>query len=59
VEQYFEDHSEVEFSHGICPDCYEKVMAQEFKKAEERNLGRSDKVACLLPGSCVQAGGSE
>jgi CheY-like chemotaxis protein len=42
VEQYFEDHSEVEFSHGICPDCYEKVMEEEFRKAEDRNLVRSD-----------------
>jgi CheY-like chemotaxis protein len=37
VEQYFEDHSEVEFSHGICPDCYEKVMDKELKKAEDPN----------------------
>jgi phosphoserine phosphatase RsbU/P len=31
VETYFLDHSEVRFSHGICPDCLQIVMATEFK----------------------------
>jgi phosphoserine phosphatase RsbU/P len=26
VEAYISDHSEAEFSHGICPDCYEKML---------------------------------
>ncbi len=26
VDQYFVEHSELEFSHGICPDCYQKVV---------------------------------
>jgi len=26
VESYISDHSEAEFSHGICPECYEKLM---------------------------------
>ncbi|TAM80282.1 MAG: response regulator transcription factor [Acidobacteria bacterium] len=26
VETYISDHSEAEFSHGICPECYEKLM---------------------------------
>jgi DNA-binding response OmpR family regulator len=26
VEQYFGDHSEVRFSHGICPSCLEREM---------------------------------
>lgn len=26
VETYISDHSEAEFSHGICPDCYEKML---------------------------------
>lgn len=25
VETYISDHSEAEFSHGICPECYEKL----------------------------------
>lgn len=26
VETYISDHSEAEFSHGICPDCYDKML---------------------------------
>jgi hypothetical protein len=25
LEQYIRDHSEAEFSHGICPDCAKKL----------------------------------
>lgn len=28
VEQYIGDRSQVQFSHGICPQCYEKVIAE-------------------------------
>jgi len=28
VEQYVSDHTEAQFSHGICPACYEKQMKQ-------------------------------
>jgi DNA-binding response OmpR family regulator len=30
VEHYFSQHSDVEFSHGVCPSCYER-MAAEFE----------------------------
>lgn len=26
LEEYISDHSEAHFSHGLCPDCYEKEM---------------------------------
>jgi DNA-binding response OmpR family regulator len=26
VESYIESHAEVQFSHGVCPDCYERVV---------------------------------
>lgn len=29
MERYISDHSHAQFSHGICPDCYEKVR-EEF-----------------------------
>ena len=29
LECYLTDHSEAKFSHGICPECMEKVMKQE------------------------------
>lgn len=30
MEHYIHEHTGSNFSHGICPDCYEKVMASEF-----------------------------
>ena len=30
VESYVSRHADVQFSHGICPDCYAKVVAEEF-----------------------------
>ncbi len=36
VEQYISDHSEAQFSHGICPACYEKVSAEFDADASER-----------------------
>jgi PAS domain S-box-containing protein len=32
IEAYISDHSEAEFSHGICPDCAEKIYGKYFKK---------------------------
>ena len=32
VEAYIRQHSEAEFSHGICPDCYEKFVRPEIEK---------------------------
>ena len=32
VETYVKAHSEVEFSHGICPGCWEKVVKPQFLK---------------------------
>jgi len=31
VEEYIRDHSEVEFSHGICPDCAVKIYGKYYK----------------------------
>ncbi|MEO5955005.1 MAG: response regulator transcription factor [Nitrospiraceae bacterium] len=30
VETYFQSHSEAEFSHGICPGCWEKVVTPQL-----------------------------
>jgi phosphoserine phosphatase RsbU/P len=32
VETYIKSHSEAEFSHGICPNCWEKVVKPQFLK---------------------------
>jgi len=31
VEEYIRDHSEAEFSHGICPDCAKKIYGKFYK----------------------------
>ena len=31
VETYLSEHTEAEFSHGICPECYEKVLKSELE----------------------------
>jgi DNA-binding response OmpR family regulator len=30
MENYIHEHTGSDFSHGICPDCYAKVMSKEF-----------------------------
>ncbi|HZP01174.1 MAG TPA: response regulator [Terriglobia bacterium] len=32
VESYIAEHSDVRFSHGICPDCYIKIMKPQLDK---------------------------
>ncbi len=34
VENYISDHTNVQFSHGICPDCYERVI-REFEEQKQ------------------------
>jgi DNA-binding response OmpR family regulator len=34
VETFIRDHSEAQFSHGICPDCYDKFVKPELKSFE-------------------------
>jgi phosphoserine phosphatase RsbU/P len=33
VETYIESHAEVQFSHGICPDCFESIVVPELEHA--------------------------
>jgi DNA-binding response OmpR family regulator len=33
VEVYIRDHSEAEFSHGVCPDCKQKYYAHYFNES--------------------------
>ena len=32
VENYISQHTNAQFTHGICPECYQKVMKSESKK---------------------------
>ena len=34
VESYMQDHTEVEFSHGICPECAAKLYPEAFEGSE-------------------------
>lgn len=36
VEVYIRDHSEADFSHGLCPDCAQKLYPDLFKKLTDR-----------------------
>ena len=36
VESYVSTHSEAQFSHGICPDCYKKHVQPELDKIKKR-----------------------
>lgn len=33
VEGYISKHSEAQFSHGVCPDCFEKIVKPELAKS--------------------------
>ena len=35
IETYIRDHSEAEFSHGICPDCAKKLYPEFYDKVEK------------------------
>ena len=36
LETYIQDHSEAEFSHGICPECGKKLYPEFFRGEDER-----------------------
>lgn len=37
VEGYISDHTDVEFSHGIRPDCHGRVMAELAQRRNEKD----------------------
>ncbi|MGD2186783.1 MAG: PAS domain-containing protein [Desulfobacterales bacterium] len=41
IEAYIRDHSEAEFSHGICPECSMKLYP-EYHREEPQKTGKSD-----------------
>ncbi len=40
LEMYLSDHSDLVFSHGICPECYEKHWKLELAQAAETKSGQ-------------------
>jgi phosphoserine phosphatase RsbU/P len=41
VESYISDHSEAQFSHGICPECYAKVIQPQLAEIRRRTQTRN------------------
>jgi hypothetical protein len=43
VESYFKAHLDIDFSHGLCPDCYKKQMSEleNLIKAKQSDRGDS------------------
>lgn len=40
VEEYISEHSKAMFSHGLCPECYQKEMDQFLEIMEKNKAGR-------------------
>jgi len=41
IESYVMDHSDTDFSHGICPDCMEKYYPEYATRIQQQMRGRS------------------
>jgi phosphoserine phosphatase RsbU/P len=41
VESYISEHSEAQFSHGICPECYAKVIQPQLAEIRRRTQTRN------------------
>ncbi len=39
IEKYISDHSEAEFSHGLCPDCVKELYPQYAERLSEEKEG--------------------
>ena len=35
IEDYLEEHADVQLSHGLCPQCFEKHYPEQFHKAQQ------------------------
>lgn len=52
VEGYISDHTDVEFSHGICPDCNVRVKEELAERKQQRQTGElteRHRIALLAP----------
>jgi len=43
LEEYIESHSEASFSHGMCPDCSDKLYGHEDWYVEMKKSGKKEK----------------
>jgi hypothetical protein len=42
IESYISEHSEAQFTHGICPECAEKILAGTPKRREEAKESKKE-----------------
>ena len=45
VEEYVQNHTDAEFSHGICPDCMEKLYPEYMPNNEPTGKGAQRTIA--------------
>jgi hypothetical protein len=43
IESYIKEHADVEFSHGICPECAERLYPDIFNRLKKKNMLASEK----------------
>lgn len=41
VESYIGSHADVQFSHGVCPDCYEKIIRPQIEELRRQQSASS------------------
>jgi len=44
IEKYFKDRTGTDFSHGVCPDCYDRVLVPQLLAAGVTPPPRADRV---------------
>jgi len=42
VERYISEHSDAQFTHGICPECYEKLVKPKLEDLRRRGAAGKD-----------------
>ena len=38
IESYIEKYSEAQFSHGVCPDCVEKLYPKQYERMKKKGI---------------------
>ncbi len=38
VEQYISEQTKAEFTHGMCPECYDRIMVEEDNKKDNATI---------------------
>lgn len=49
VEAYIEQHTDARFSHGLCPDCYDKAIAHHREEMRKKRRRKATRASLSLP----------